>query len=592
MLLKRNLNLDGGSIRTQLVVSNIFTLAVLLVALGFIVHYAVRSTIMNSVDRQLEHQTDPLGRPRPPGPPPGQPPPPGQGFPSGQGQPPPFNDGGPPGGPPPPGPPNGLPPGPAAGPWDNRAPPPPDNSWASREQNQYRPHRFDLTGRSLDMREAFAPWSMPAFNQSSAGATIYTDIVIDGQRYRLLSRPFPSNGAPLGVIQDVYQLSDLDHALGGLDSVLLTLLPLALGCAGLAGYLLTGRVLGRVRQMTKAAARIGENDFSQRIPVSGHDEFAELAGTFNGLLGRLEAAIRRQVQLNEQRRRFTADASHELKTPLTIIKGNAGILLWSMHAQAAPSPSEPTPGPSLKGGEFGDSRAGTPAPHSEGRVASAEFRESIEEIDQAADTMSRLVRDLLLLAQFDDGQLGKNTAALSLSDIVGRAAAAVVVKGHAVADTAPHGLNAMVMRTEPLSGLPDSAGAQRGNGSSMTTDIEPGIRVRGNEEELVRLFSNLLANAKRHTPADGVVALTAKRVGRDVVVSIRDSGVGIAPEHLPHLGERFYRVDTARSRNDGGTGLGLSICKSIALAHKGTMRIESTVGIGTTVIVSLPVDGV
>jgi two-component system phosphate regulon sensor histidine kinase PhoR len=77
-------------------------------------------------------------------------------------------------------------------------------------------------------------------------------------------------------------------------------------------------------------------------------------------------------------------------------------------------------------------------------------------------------------------------------------------------------------------------------------------------------------------------------VGSSLKVSIRDTGEGISPDHLPHLGERFYRVDTARQRTLGGTGLGLAICKSIVQAHGGVLEFQSTLGKGTTVTVTLP----
>ncbi len=102
------------------------------------------------------------------------------------------------------------------------------------------------------------------------------------------------------------------------------------------------------------------------------------------------------------------------------------------------------------------------------------------------------------------------------------------------------------------------------------------------------MLINLLENALRHTPEDGTVTLTAGEDQQQVILTITDTGEGIALEHLPHLGERFYRIDAARARRHGGTGLGLSICKSIVQAHHGTMAIESTVGEGTSVRITLP----
>ena len=115
--------------------------------------------------------------------------------------------------------------------------------------------------------------------------------------------------------------------------------------------------------------------------------------------------------------------------------------------------------------------------------------------------------------------------------------------------------------------------------------------VPGNEAELVRLFTNLLDNAKRYTPPDGDIHVTAARDGEEARVMVADTGPGISPEHLSHLGERFYRVDASRSRPDGGTGLGLSICQGIVEAHGGGLLFASTPGQGTIVTVVLPTAG-
>jgi signal transduction histidine kinase len=253
--------------------------------------------------------------------------------------------------------------------------------------------------------------------------------------------------------------------------------------------------------------------------VSGNDEFAELADTFNGLLGRLDASFQEQKRALELQRRFTADASHELKTPLTIVKGNTSLAL---------------------------SRASI----------DDNSRHTLTEIDRAADTMSQLVQDLLLLARSDSGQLGGHRIEMLLREILETAASQATPNG----------------------------------GPPVRLKVEPeDLCVMGNEAELVRVFRNLLDNALCHTPSDGCISVSAHSSDGAVLVTVEDTGTGIAPEHLSHLGERFYRVDAARSRPTGGTGLGLSICKSILKAHAGGMEIESAVGKGTRVCVSLPI---
>jgi two-component system phosphate regulon sensor histidine kinase PhoR len=113
-------------------------------------------------------------------------------------------------------------------------------------------------------------------------------------------------------------------------------------------------------------------------------------------------------------------------------------------------------------------------------------------------------------------------------------------------------------------------------------DSDAGLRLRGNEDEIRSAFSNLVNNAVRYTPAGGEIALRWRLDGDRPVFSVTDTGEGISPQHLPHLTERFYRIDTARSRDTGGTGLGLSIVKHIMLRHDGHLAIDSTVGQGST----------
>jgi two-component system phosphate regulon sensor histidine kinase PhoR len=101
-------------------------------------------------------------------------------------------------------------------------------------------------------------------------------------------------------------------------------------------------------------------------------------------------------------------------------------------------------------------------------------------------------------------------------------------------------------------------------------------------------ISNLVSNAVRYTPAGGRIDVDWQQQGQELVLSVRDTGPGIAPEHLPRLSERFYRVDRSRSRETGGTGLGLAIAKHVAQRHGGALRIESRLGEGSTFMLVLP----
>lgn len=406
----------------------------------------------------------------------------------------------------------------SAGPPPEFRTPVPPESESDRRGFYRRPRILDLDGHPLVPFSGDEPWDIAAFQLSVAGKEIYTSINLQGENVRVFSTPLPGPEGPEGVVQVAHPLTEQERLNSGLARTLLTLIPLALLVAGVGGVFLTDRALRPVRHITQAAAKISAQDLSQRLDVTGSDELAELASTFNGMIGRLEEAFRKLESAYEQQRRFTGDASHELRTPLTAIKANTSFALSGDRTQE-------------------------------------DMREALEAADEAADTMSRIVQDLLLLARSDSGQLNLVLEPTDLATVLRRATATV-------RDRSP---------------------------APIRLDLPEVIGVRGDSHHLIRLFLNLLENAARHTPVEGEITLVARAISpAEVEVEVRDTGEGIAPEHLPHLCERFYRVDSARARTQGGTGLGLAICQSIVQAHGGKMRFESEVGRGTSVFVTLP----
>ena len=397
---------------------------------------------------------------------------------------------------------------------------------AERERKGYfsRPRILNVDGNSMIPFLGDAPWDDDSFLLSLAGHTQFSNIVVDKERVRVYSTPIWVNGRVDGVVQVAHSLKEYDALNAGLVPTLLTLVPVALVVAAIGGLFLADRALRPVRSITQAAAQIGAEDLSRRLEVKGKDELSELATTFNAMVARLEEAFQQLEAAYEQQRRFVGDASHELRTPLTTIKANTSLALCGEHSVA-------------------------------------EYREALEAADDAADTMNRIVQDLLLLARSDGGQLGLEMRPTAINNVVQRAIG-----------MARHWEGARV-RTE----LPEQA-----------------VGVMGDSHYLSRLLVNLLENASRHTPPDGEIVVTVRPDGQGakidagfVTVSVRDTGEGIAPEHLPHVCERFYRVDASRTRARGGTGLGLAICRSIAQAHGGDLRVESELGHGTTVILTL-----
>ena len=123
---------------------------------------------------------------------------------------------------------------------------------------------------------------------------------------------------------------------------------------------------------------------------------------------------------------------------------------------------------------------------------------------------------------------------------------------------------------------------------TIDSGIRSGLTVEGFPDDLIRLFLNLLSNAVKYTPAGGLVTVDARKRHGQVRIRVSDTGPGIAPEHLPHLFEPFYRADASRTRSETGTGLGLAIAHEIAGAHGGDITVKSTPEEGTTFEVVLP----
>lgn len=124
---------------------------------------------------------------------------------------------------------------------------------------------------------------------------------------------------------------------------------------------------------------------------------------------------------------------------------------------------------------------------------------------------------------------------------------------------------------------------------SVSFDFDPRLRILGAEKELYSAFNNLVTNAVRYTPEGGSIQVRWYRDERGAHLEVKDSGVGIAPQHIPRLTERFYRVDVGRSRDSGGTGLGLAIVKHVVSRHDGSLRISSVLNRGSTFAIDFPV---
>ncbi len=301
--------------------------------------------------------------------------------------------------------------------------------------------------------------------------------------------------------------------------MILTAGPLALCTAILAGYFLAGRSLAPIEDIAATAERISARNLSERVSVADpDDELGRLAILLN------EAFDRLQTSINDVRQ-FTADAAHELRSPLAIMRTEAEVALRSARSDE-------------------------------------EYRRVIQVTLDEATRLGELSDQLLTLSRHDSGALGP------FDDIVAMDA----------------------LLTDVLEKFQLMA---QEKGVRFESTPLPEWYVQGDDIWLSRLFFNLLDNALKYTEKGGTVRLSATVVddteGRTQVrYVVEDTGIGIAPEHLPSLFKRFYRADESRNRRLGGTGLGLAICQSIVNAHKGSIQVESTKGIGSRFTVTLP----
>jgi len=352
------------------------------------------------------------------------------------------------------------------------------------------------------------------------------------------------NGPVIGVLLVAKSLSDVDATL-----LLLRALLLLSGAAPLAGTLLASwliatRVLHPLSDLVTTARSIAAStargtrlgNLSQRVQhPRGRDELAQVVETFNEMLASLESATQTQ-------RRFVADASHELRAPLTTIQGNLAFL--QRHVEELPQ---------------------------------GERRTMLADAHEETLRLAALVEELLLLARAD-----ASTGPSPTDQATERAAV------ESTRSTPPVELDRAVLQlVRQLRRRLDIEGSQV---QLEVGHVEP-VRVRGEEESLRRVTLVLLDNALKYTPLrqqEGAsrVIVSLERVDDQAVLRIRDTGIGIEPADLPHIFERFYRADRARSRQ--GTGLGLSIAQTLVEQLGGHITAQSEPGKGSTFSVWLP----
>jgi len=361
---------------------------------------------------------------------------------------------------------------------------------------------------ALQQNSVIAP--PPAVVQKS----YYQNRYLGGRPFRFVTARIQVNGR-VYTAQTGIPTEQMVRTLSFFRQYLLLSAPVVLLAAGLGGFWLSRKALRPVDALTRAARNISGSNLSDRLEtLTTGDELQRLSDTLNEMLSRIETAFLRVTQ-------FTADASHELRTPVSLIRTEAEIALRR-------SRREP------------------------------EYREALRHILLEAERTTSLVEELLSLARTDSGRENLHLSPLDLSALMFEAG-------------------------NEWRQLVEARGLQ------FKTDLaRREITVVADRVAIQRLLAILLENAVKYTPSPGVIELRLEERDQSAVISVRDSGIGIAEEEQAKIFERFYRVDKARSRQFGGAGLGLAIVQWIVQQHRGSILVQSSLGDGSTFLVAMP----
>ncbi len=327
---------------------------------------------------------------------------------------------------------------------------------------------------------------------------------IGGTTWYIYDRKLNGNGLGGLWLRGVVSSEQGTYQLSSIIRTSLILMPIIMAFGILGGYLIAGKTLRPIKKITETAAQIGQGkDLKRRINLGdGKDEVHQLASTFDEMFNRLDSSF-------EAERRFTSDASHELRTPMSVIMAQCEFYLEKER-----SPEE--------------------------------YQEALQVIRRQGRKMSRLIDDMLIFTRLERKAESYAMEPINLSELV-----------------------AFVCQ--------DMAYISEKN-ISLQYQVQPDISIKGNYDLLTRLLTNLLTNAYRYGRENGHIMVTLIEDSKIRLV-VEDDGIGIAPEEIDKIFERFYQVD--RSRSNVGTGLGLAMVREIAELHNGDIAVESVLGRGS-----------
>ncbi len=429
---------------------------------------------------------------------------------------------------------------------------------------------------------------------SHPGQAITVGATSGSGRWRLLSYPAPvpmNDGTTRdGILVAALDVTNVYNTVGRLARIDLIVSAIVVAALAVAGVAMVRSSLRPLTDIERTARKIASGDLSQRVPDSDpQTEVGRLGWALNTMLAQIEAAFHaraeseRAARVSEERmRQFVADASHELRTPVTVIRGYAeyyrqrGGLGPAVITTGADTPGQIPPGqvppghaaaalppaPGVPAVSNGARAAGLPA---DGQLGRVDIDRIMERVEQESTRMGGLVEDMLLLARLDQ-QRPIERHPVDLLTLAGDA-------------------------------VQDARAIAPGRKIELSVGAGTAFLVLGDEARLRQVIANLMSNALTHTP-DGteidVRVGSGQRTGYPpapgVILEVADKGPGIPPEQASRVFERFYRADQSRGRRTGGTGLGLAIVSALVTAHGGTVSLDTVPGHGATFRITLPLD--
>jgi heavy metal sensor kinase len=314
------------------------------------------------------------------------------------------------------------------------------------------------------------------------------------------------------VLQIGRSLKDDEEILEDFRQAFRTAMAVVLTLVALGGWFMVRRSLSGVREVTRTAMAISDGAMGKRVPLTGRgDEIDRLSQTLNHMLDRIQSLI-------TEMREVTDNIAHDLKSPVTRIRGLAEVTL--------------TTGRSL-----------------------AEYRGMAASTVEECDALLGMINTMLEISEFEAGVATLNITTVNISALIEEACDLF----------------------QPLA---------EDKGLVIKAQVPPQCLLSGDKHKLQRVATNLLDNAIKYTSSGGTITVSVEEGEKEVIISVSDTGRGIAADDIPHIFDRFYRAD--KSRSESGAGLGLSLVLAIVRAHGGNIEVNSSPGAGSTFTVVLP----